>query len=330
MQFREYKIQAPRVRSLSWQGDALVDWVGGGAIYRLDGSHETGKISYAYRFDAAVASPGGRFSAIYERRGTKGLLLDQGTILRELNRSFYHAHDYNYPIAFVQLDGREFLAHCPEEYCRLEFEEVLSGKRAASKTPRKPSDFFHSNLLASPSGRFLLDAGWVWHPWQVVMLHDMGAALEDAAWLDRVETDLPQDTELYGGAFLDEQTVVLLGSGDGKPDSPDVWDRPHVLAVYDRAAKEYRSVVSTEEAVGSAMPVGDRHVIGFHGHPRLFDVQTGAIVHRWPHLPCGSRDGWFSDPALQPPLALDASKRRFALADGVDIVVVECGIPFLE
>jgi hypothetical protein len=46
-------------------------------------------VRYGYRFDAATASPDGRFAVIYERLGTKGLLLDDGQIVRELDRSFY-------------------------------------------------------------------------------------------------------------------------------------------------------------------------------------------------------------------------------------------------
>src|SRR5262245_32839629 len=85
-------IPAVAVRSLVWRGDELVDWVDGCKIYRLDGSKTERRVSYAYRFDTAVASPGGRFAVIHERLGTKGLLLDDGKILREINRSFYHAH----------------------------------------------------------------------------------------------------------------------------------------------------------------------------------------------------------------------------------------------
>ena len=79
---------------------------------------------YAYSFDAAKASPDGRFAVIYEKQGTKGLLLDNGRIVRGLNRSFYKARAYEYPVAlFHEPGGSLLLAHCPNTYNCIELEE---------------------------------------------------------------------------------------------------------------------------------------------------------------------------------------------------------------
>src|SRR5438093_13759071 len=98
------------VRSLCWLGDRLVDWAGGGHQIGLDGEVYEEPVNYAYTFDAAIVSPSGRYAVIYTRLGTKGLLLDNGKIVREFNRSFYHANAYEYPVALFQLpDGREVI-----------------------------------------------------------------------------------------------------------------------------------------------------------------------------------------------------------------------------
>ena len=94
----EKVLPGKNVRSLTWSKNELIDWVAGGSRYRLDGSAFDSRICYAYRFDAAVASPNGQFAVIYERLGTKGLVLHEGKVLREINRSFYHADVYEYPI----------------------------------------------------------------------------------------------------------------------------------------------------------------------------------------------------------------------------------------
>jgi hypothetical protein len=53
-------------------------------------------------------SPSGEFAVIYTRLGTKGLVLHRGKIIREINRSFYHADVYEYPIGLAALkNGRE-------------------------------------------------------------------------------------------------------------------------------------------------------------------------------------------------------------------------------
>jgi hypothetical protein len=79
---------------------------------------------------------------IYERLGTKGLLLHEGRIVRELDRSYYHASAYEYPVAlFNDPDGRVLLAHCLGNYCRLELEEAETGRPLTASADRKPSDF---------------------------------------------------------------------------------------------------------------------------------------------------------------------------------------------
>jgi hypothetical protein len=42
------------VRSPGWNGDELVNFVGGGAQFRLDGSTTRAAINWAYRFDTAL------------------------------------------------------------------------------------------------------------------------------------------------------------------------------------------------------------------------------------------------------------------------------------
>ena len=100
-------LPAQGVRSLCWEGETLVDWVAGGMRSGLDGSVTDRHVNHAYRFDAAQVSPSGRFAVIYERLGTKGLVLREGGILRELNRSYYQAGTYDYPLALFTLPNSE-------------------------------------------------------------------------------------------------------------------------------------------------------------------------------------------------------------------------------
>src|SRR5882672_5196828 len=167
--FRQSSFNATGIRSLCWRGDELVDWVGGGRAFALDGSERRARINDAYRFDAATASADGRFAVIYERLGTEALLLHDGKILRQLNRDFYRAYAFEYPVVlFNEPGGRLLLAHCPTSYCRIELEDAETGQPLVVSTERKPTDFFHSRLQASPQGKRVLSAGWVWSPWGVV------------------------------------------------------------------------------------------------------------------------------------------------------------------
>ena len=75
------------------------------------------------------------------------------------------------------------IAHCPDEYNRIEIEEVESGRRLTARDSDS-ADFFHSRLQISSDGRYLLSAGWVWHPWSSLKLFDLTQAIRDPQTLD--------------------------------------------------------------------------------------------------------------------------------------------------
>jgi hypothetical protein len=53
-----------------------------------------------------------------------------GSLIREVNRSYYHADAYRYPLALFTLpDGRTGVVHCPEDYNRLEIDDARTGHR---------------------------------------------------------------------------------------------------------------------------------------------------------------------------------------------------------
>src|SRR5688572_1291806 len=84
------------VGSLCWDGDELVDWVGGGTRFYLTGGSKESRVFFGYRFDRAVLSPDRRFAVIYEACGTKGLVICGNEYTREINRSYYCANAYEY------------------------------------------------------------------------------------------------------------------------------------------------------------------------------------------------------------------------------------------
>jgi len=144
MKFSRREISQVKVASLNWCGDTLVDWVRGGIVFHLDGRCEDPQVKWAFPFDASCATPDGRFAVVYERRGTQALLLRDGKPLQQLNRSSYQANVYEYPVCiWTALDGRTLIAHCPEEYCRIDIDDAETGARLTDGV-RKPRDFFHS------------------------------------------------------------------------------------------------------------------------------------------------------------------------------------------
>lgn len=326
---REFRIPAKGVKSLCWVGNELIDIAAGQVRYGLGGQIKRANVNYAYPFDAAIVSPSGDFAALFERFGTKAILIDlaSGKILRELNRSFYQAHVYEYPILFFELpDKREVLAHCPIEYCRIEFEEVKSGQRL---TPRasEPFDFFHSRLAATADGKWLLSAGWIWHPVDFICLFDVERVLIEPQYLDTTGETLPLPCEVNTASFLDSSTLLMATSEDAEvfdDEDENAEMSPAHLCRFGLIEKQFASRSISKETVGEMMPISYDRVVGFYGCPKVFDVSSGKVLKRWPDLWTGERN---SSIAIRhdhlPILALDAAHRRFAVADKDSIVVVE-------
>lgn len=332
-QFREYHIAAQNVASLCWHDQYLIDWVGSGSVYHLDGRVRPQHVHYAYRFDAAIVSPSGDYAVIYERLGTKGLLLHHGKAVREINRSFYHADVYEYPVAFIRReDGRELLAHCPEQYCQIDIEDIETGERLTSSATRKPTDIFHSRLMCSPSGRWLLSAGWVWSPWDVVALYDIEHALSDPGLLDGYGVAPRTAAEIYAAAFSNERTLVLLTSDETNAEEEEddenddrLWRAgPRSIAFYDLITREYGSIVRAEEVVGRFMPIDAHYIVGFYKYPKLFDAATGKVIRRWANLATGTQTTSIQRGiATVPAVAIDVPNKRFAVAGADGITVIE-------
>jgi hypothetical protein len=264
---------------------------------------------------------------IYEKLGTKGLVLSRGEVLREINRSFYHADRYEYPIAIFQTrSGRVLMAHCPEEYCRLELEDIRTGERLTVSRNRKPDDFFHSRLRVSADGRWLLSAGWVWHPWSAVTVFDLEAALQEPAMLDRSAQTPNIEGEVAAAEFLPDNRILVATSDEETLSGEDTEEGaigPNSLAVFNPATREVTSCAHTDEPVGTLMPVDEASAMGFYGHPKLFSLKTGNVLKRWDGINSGNQTSSIIWSGISvPPIACDIANKRFAVADEAFVSVV--------
>lgn len=323
------RIPATRVRSLLWQGDELKDWTDIGRVYRLNGTSESGGVNYAYRFDSVVASPSGRYVVLYERLGTKALLLEGGKILRELNRSFYCADVHEYPVALFTLpDERDVVVHCPEEYNVLQIEDAETGERLTARDTENSADFFHSRLAATPDGRWLVSAGWFWHPFDTVRLFSIQEALADAAVLDVGWDASPEsDCEINAATFVSDRHLILASSPDAETFKDEEEDGPVLrrgtVAVYDLEERAYLSVAACAEPLGTLFMLDEAHILSLYDHPKIVQVTTGEIVARLPDVKTGRQNSSIIHGIdVLPPMAFDATNRRLAVFQKDEIVVV--------
>jgi hypothetical protein len=166
---------------------------------------------------------------------------------------------------------------------------------------RKPADFFHSRLVASPCGKRLLSAGWLWHPWGAVVCFDIARALADPYQLDRVDS-LPYSgkvclAEESSACWLDDDRIAVAAS-DESEDSEDSRDAgagplllPRGLAIYDLARCTCLRAFQLKEPAGTILAIGTHHVLSLYRHPKLIELSTGDVLHVWTELHSGLQDG---------------------------------------
>ena len=326
------ELPARDARALAWVGGHLFDIAAGWTEYPLDGAMPTSRYSgYGPGFDAASVAPKGDVVALVQSTGTKGLLLDRGTnLIREVDRSYYHAMAFRYPIALFTLpSGRTGVVHCPKDYNRLEIEDALTGELLTGGIARDAEDFFHSRLAVSSSGRYLLSAGWVWQPWESLVVYDLRRALSDARTLDSVRSEVfamigVVQAEVSGACFSADDVVLSTSAEPNEPEDPDDLG-PDMLARWSIKERRFLWRRQLSETAGDLVPFGDC-VLSLYRQPRLYDAGTGELVAEWPGLDTRLAAGsivWrrgFSGPAR---VAVDEPKRRFAVTDGQRIVVIE-------
>jgi hypothetical protein len=323
---REIQIPAKGVRSLVWEGEGLVDWVAGGQRYLMSGEKLKVplQVIYAYPFDAAAVSPSGEFAVIYTRLGTKGLILRRGKVVREINRSYDCADDYEYPVTMLRLrNGREALVHCPDQYCRLEIEDLESGERLTDSANREPSDFFHSRLAASSDGSRLMSAGWIWHPVDGVQVYDVDAALDDPSHLDGKGYDIDASADESSATFDREGRVIVALNDIKIEDAETTTPISSEIRVFDLARPSNPSVIRSTGRLGTVMAVGHGQLLSLWNHPKLIDLASGKQIRAWPAIRTGEQVSSILFETRVPPMALDATGRRFAVADDVGITVLD-------
>jgi len=281
--------------TLNWTGNHLVDWVNGGRVlFPIDGDdHPLIRYYHAFSFDGAISSPDGVYSFLYKKLGTKGLLLKNGEILREINRSYYHAHVYEYPAAFAKLkDGRNILIHCPNKYNRLEFEEVETGVHLTNTSDRKPGHFFHSRLEVSPDQKTLLSKGWVWHPYDFVEVFDIEECIKNPKALDKSRIKPETCAEISTASFISNELVLIGAPNETEPfddEFPDELQNGQI-GIWNIVTNTVSDIITPECTIGgNLIAIDDTFAWELYEYPKIINYRTGKVVDEIKEISSGKQ-----------------------------------------
>lgn len=278
------------LKTIAWLHNEIIDWASAGTIYKEDGSQrQMAKYHYAYSFDTAITSTDGQYAFVYKRLGTKGLLLKNGDIMREINRSYYHAENYEYPTAFfTSADGRTFLVHCPREYCRIDFEDVETGELITDTPDRKPSDFFHSRFEVSPDNKYMISKGWVWSPWDALVVFELEACVANPTLLDRGFSVPDNSSEICSASFINNDKILIcLCVEDELFDEKVDSTLFKYLAVWNFKTNELSESVRINYEIGSLFAIDEFFCWDIFKYPKIINFRTGEVIDKNENIPTG-------------------------------------------
>lgn len=314
--------------SLDWVGNRLIDWTGAGTLYDPENEGNSfNKYSFGSRFDGVKSIANGKYVILFERLGTKGLILKEGNLIREINRSYYHSGSYEYPLAIFENRHGTFIVHCPDEYCVLEIEEIESGERINSKIKREPKDSFYSRLTVSPDNKYLISAGWVWHPFDVLHIFDLNLAFDDIRHLDSQGIDkMAIEAETSSASFIDD-SHVLLSSSREEPIQDEFHNllEPGNVGIIDLREKRLIRSLSSKEEVGNLAPINFDFAWDFFDYPKIIDLHTGEAIYKMPSISSGQQNSSIIHHIEFKSIAVSECRRKVAIAqeDKVDILTIQ-------
>jgi len=266
------------IKTLDWFNNKVVDWNSAGITYNLDGTtSQLQQYHFGFTCDSSITSSNGEYVLIYLKLGTKGLLLKNGELLREINRSYYQSSVYEFPAAFIDYKGKTYLIHCPREYCMLDIEDVESGILITSIPEREPSDIFHSRLEVSQDNKYLLSKGWVWHPFDVIALFDIEQCFLDPTLLDSgISPEL--DGEVHTATFLNDTQVICMSEEMEYDDDKEESISCDQLSIWNLMTQEIEHTTKLGVVTGNLFPIDDKRCWDMYNHPKIIDLESGKVI----------------------------------------------------
>jgi len=279
---------ADYLKTICWKGNTIVDWAGA-RIYSLDGNVKQSGCLYAFDFDSAISSTDGNYVFIYQKLGTKGLLLKNGELIKEINRSFYCANTYEFPVAFATVGNNTYLIHCPISYNRLDFEDVETGEVITNIKERKPEDRFHSRLEVSPNGTLLMSKGWVWHPLDEITVFNIKECIKNPLLLDSPQFYPNVGVEICTASFINDNTIVI-GSSDEVFDDDEVEKLPPKhICLWNLKTDQLSMPVKIKEDFGNLFAINSNYAWDLFCFPKIIDINTGEIIEHNKNINSGKQ-----------------------------------------
>jgi len=310
-------IKTNYLQTIDWFDNKVVDWNSAGTQYSENGeTRQLQKYHFGFECDGSITSKNGEYVLLFQKLGTKGLLLKNGEILREINRSYYQSSVYEFPAAFFTFKNRTYLVHCPIEYCRLDFEDVETGEIITKQSERDPQDFFHSRLEVSNDNKYLLSKGWFWHPFDSIKLFDIEKCISDAKLLDSGISVPNVTSEIGSASFIDNNRILVCASNEEPmDDEKEESIPPGHIAIWNFITNEISRSVKINGVFGNVFAIDDKKCWDLYDYPKIIDLISGEVIDKDEEVFSGKQGSSIIDHLENlPKIAFNKETKQVAIA----------------
>lgn len=319
-------IDAYSVRTIDWFENKIVDWNSAGTQYSENGEKkQLNKYHFGFVCDASISSENGEYVLIYQKLGTKGLLLKNGNLLREINRSYYQSSVYEFPAIFFSYKNRTYLAHCPFRYNQIDFEDVETGEIITSKSERAPKDFFHSRLEVSKDNKYLISKGWFWYPFDSIELFNIEECIAEPKLLDKGKSIPEVTSEMCSASFIDNNRILVCASNEEPMDDENEGPiPPGHIAIWNIDKNEISAPVKINGEFGNIFAIDDNKCWDLYNYPKIIDLKSGEIIDKIEEIDSGKQSSSIIHHLSDlPKIAFNKETKQIAIAKDGKIEILK-------
>ena len=283
-------IKTNYLRTLDWFENNVIDWNSAGTQYFENGeTKQLQKYHFGFVCDGSITSENGEYVLIYQRLGTNGLLLRNGELLREINRSYYQSSVYEFPATFLTFKNRIYLVHCPFGYNQLDFEDAETGKVVTNIPDRKPKDIFHSRLEVSFDNKHLISKGWAWHPIDLLELFDIEKCFENPNLLDKGINIPNVNAEISSASFIDNDKILVRASNEDWADEETDIIKDGQIATWNFKTGEIINPIDVNSEIGNIFAIDETKCWDLYNYPKIIDLKNGKVTDKIQEIESGKQ-----------------------------------------
>ncbi len=237
----------------------------------------------------------GQYGYIYD--------LNLKEVVLNLDRKDYQIENSSFPIKFVHVNDQDYLVHA-SDWNHIDIYDFKEEKNITYRETNKYEapgylDYFYSELHVSPSNKWILSSGWVWHPVSVLKFIDLNEWMTNSIAEPEKSNDADFSIMSYywdrALCWIDENTIAYLY--DPREEDLDEEDRAEqifeadtsYILIYDVSAVEItKKIKFSEYEIDGYFEAASDCRIFYNGHliisskngVYILDKESGKITFK--------------------------------------------------